>query len=49
MIHLEPGELEFLIESLSLTQDKSVELTNSYNNSVYNKAALLMEKLKQLL
>jgi hypothetical protein len=48
-MELSKEEIEFIMDSLSFTADKSVELTNSFNNEVYNRSMILIEKLKSLL
>lgn len=48
-MELSKEEIVFIMESLSFTADKSVQLTNSFNNEVYNKSMVLIERLKSLL
>lgn len=48
-MELSKEEIDFIIDSLSFTADKSVQVTNSFNNEVYNKSMILIERLKSLL
>lgn len=48
-MELSKEEIAFIMDSLSLTADKSVQLTNSFNNEVYNKSMILIKRLKSLL
>jgi hypothetical protein len=45
-MELSKEEINFIIDSLSYTADKSVQITNSFNNEVYNKATVLIERFK---
>ena len=48
-MELSKEEIQFIMDSLSLTADKSVQLTNSFDNEVYNKAMVLIERFKTFL
>jgi len=48
-MELSKEEIEFIMDSLSFTADKSVQVTNSFNNEIYNKSMILIERLKSLL